>query len=114
MNKEHRVKVKFYSKKNGGREKLPIDLLSSGKYRPHLVIGDPNQRNVIHNEMKIGKEEYLGITFVNQKTELKEEQEIEATISTLYSDIDYNSLTTGATFTIREGGKIVGNGKILK
>ncbi len=112
MNKEHRVRVKFYSKENGGREKLPTDLLSSGKYRPHFVV-DQNHRNIFQDEKKTAKVQYLGIAFLNQKSELKENQEIEDTVLALYSGVDYSSLTTGVTFTIREGGRIVGNGKIL-
>ena len=47
MTKIIQVKVKFFSKDNGGRKELPSDLLSTGKYRPHFIVGDPNQKSPI-------------------------------------------------------------------
>ena len=113
MNKELRVKVKFYSEENGGRNQLPEDLLSVGTYRPHFVVGDPEQKKAIVNENNVGQEVYLGVSFSSQEGALKPEHEINAVVSTIYPDVDYSALVTGATFTIREGQKVVGNGKVL-
>lgn len=93
--------------------KLPHDLLSSRVYRPHLVIGDANQKRVLLNEKSQGTENYLGVTFVAQDAPIEAEQEIQAEIETVYTGVDYSSLRKGATFTIREGGSIVGNGEVL-
>lgn len=113
MNKVLRVKVKFFSEANGGRHKLPEDLLSTGTYRPHFVVGNPAQKKAIVNENNIGQEVYLGVAFKSQESALKQEHEIEAVVTTIYPEVDYSSLVTGATFTIREGTKVVGNGKVL-
>jgi len=113
MNKELKVKVKLFSEKNGGRHHIPKDLLSTGKYRPHLVVGDPNQKVAIVDENNVGTENYLGVTFVFQEGALEEEKEFNAIVATIYPDVDYSSLTKGATFTVREGHKIVGNGRVL-
>jgi hypothetical protein len=113
MTERLNVRVKFFSAANGGREQLPQDLLSSQIYRPHLVVGDPNQRRTLVNEKNEITEPYLGVTFVAQEGRLIAEQEIVAKIETIYSGVDYSSLKKGATFTIREGGAIVGNGEVL-
>src|SRR5687768_12114203 len=107
------VMVKFFSAANGGRKQLPQDLLSSRIYRPHLVVGDPNQRRPLVNEKNEITESYLGVTFVDQEKPLTAEQVITAKIETMYPGVDYSSLKKGATFTIREGGSIVGNGEVL-
>ena len=113
MNKEFRVKVKFFSEENGGRLQLPEDLLSIGTYRPHFVIGDPEQITAIVDDNNIGQENYLGIAFTSQEGALKADKEIEALVTTVYPDVDYSGLVSGATFTIREGRNIVGNGKVI-
>lgn len=113
MKKELKVKVKFFSAKNGGRRLLPEDLLSIGTYRPHFVVGDPDQKEAIVDENNISQENYLGVAFISQVGELKAENEVEAVIATVYPDVDYSSLVSGTTFTIREGKNIVGNGVVM-
>ncbi|MCR5349367.1 MAG: hypothetical protein K6E20_00090 [Acholeplasmatales bacterium] len=82
----------FDSKK---REKFPD--LNSGIYRPHIVINGDN--------------EYLGIEFETSK--LKEfDKEDKAIIRSLYNPDMYEKLIPGVLFTIREGRKIVGNGRV--
>ncbi|MBP5593142.1 MAG: hypothetical protein J6X75_03110 [Clostridia bacterium] len=82
----------FDSKK---REKFPD--LNSEIYRPHIVINGDN--------------EYLGIEFETSK--LKEfDKEDKAIIRSLYNPDMYEKLIPGVLFTIREGRKIVGNGRV--
>ena len=113
MKKELNVKVKFFSKENSGREELPEDLLSIGTYRPHFVIGDPGQKKAVVNENNEGLEDYLGVVFISQEGALKKEKEIEAVVTMPYPETDYSNLINGVTFTIREGDKIIGNGKVI-
>ncbi len=82
-------------------------------YRPHLVVGDPDQKEVIVDSNNTIQEDYLGITFISQNEPLIQEKEVIAKVLKVYSDIDYSNLISGATFTIREGGSIVGNGCVL-
>jgi len=112
MKNELKVKVKFFSEENGGRKQLPKDLLSIGTYRPHFVVGDPEQKEAIVDENNTSQENYLGIAFISQVGDLKAEKEIEAVITAVYSEVVYSSLVSGTTFTIREGGNIVGNGRV--
>ncbi len=93
------VQVKFLSKDDGGREKLPN--LSCGTYRPHfVVVGRP-------------KDEYLGIQFISQQCELVPNQETIVTVQLMYSGVDYSPLEKGVTFKIMEGGNKVGVGSVL-
>lgn len=79
------------------RKEIPN--LNSEKYMPHLVIK--------------GTKTFLGIVF--ESSDIKNFNENgKAIIRTLY-DLDlYNNLLVGTEFTIREGNKIVGFGKIIK
>jgi len=113
MKKELKVKVKFFSETNGGRKLLPKDLLSVGTYRPHFVVGDPEQRKAIINKNNTNYENYLGVAFIYQQGTLKAEKEIEAVVVTIYPEVDYSSLVIGATFTIQEGHHVVGKGEVI-
>ena len=82
----------FDSKK---RDSFPNS--NSGIYRPHIV-----------ND---GTTEYLGIEF--ESSNLKEfDKEDKAIIRSLYNLDMYEKLIPGVSFTIREGRKIVGKGKV--
>lgn len=89
---KYEIVCTFDSKK---RERFPD--LNSGIYRPHIVIN--------------GTTEYLGIEF--ESSNLKEfDREDKAIIRSLYNLDMYENLIPGVSFTIREGRKIVGKGKI--
>lgn len=89
---KYEIVCAFDSKK---RESFPD--LNSGIYRPYLVIN--------------GTSEYLGIEF--ESSNLKEfDKEDKAIIRSLYNLDMYENLIPGASFTIREGRKIVGKGII--
>lgn len=78
-----------------------------------MVVGDPNQKQPLFDKENRPSEDYLGVEFVDQQEELIAEKEIIAEVETIYPNVDYSSLVKGTTFTIREGGSIVGNGKVL-
>ena len=108
-----KVKVKFFSKKEGGRSQLPPDLLSTGVYRPHLVVGSADQKQPFVDAKNRGVGDYLGVAFVTQDEKLLAGKEVVSEVIMPYEDIDYSALCPGVTFTIREGGSIVGNGHVL-
>ena len=56
--------VEFLSADEGGRA-LPKGLLTSKqyRYRPHLVVGDRNQRQAIFDDNNRAMEHYLGVQF---------------------------------------------------
>lgn len=87
------VEYIFYS---GKRKEMPI--LNAKQYRPHIVIN--------------GSKEFLGVCFVNGDV-VEFDRLGTGIIDGLYSPNLYSSLISGTEFTIREGNKIVGKGKIL-
>ena len=97
------------------------DFLRSLKYRPHIVVGDRKQRvqrkKVILDPQTIYEcdGEHLGVVFSDVDREPKEGEEIIAELGfTDYPQVTYRDAVPGATFTLREGARIVGFGEILE
>ncbi len=86
---------------------------SPGQYRPHLVVQNPDIRQAAHNGNE-STEDYLGVVFTTWPAEHVAGKSLRYTLALLYHpEVDYDSLQKGATFTIREGAKIVGFGTVL-
>ena len=80
---------------------------------PHVVLGDPNQREARISEMTI-KEHYLGVLVGDGPDEIPPGGSAEVTLKLMYwPEEEYEHLIPGATFTLREGPKIVGFGRVL-
>jgi hypothetical protein len=105
--------VTFLSKADGGRNSAAHN---STQYRPHLVVGDQNQRKPIYAEDgHTGIEEYLGIGFTGDGEIFAPGQKYKVTLGLIYfPEVNYGKLVAGAEFTIREGGKIVGYGMVRR
>jgi hypothetical protein len=84
-------------------------------YRPHLVVGDPTQRKATLGRDGRGNEHYLGVSFVGATDrELTPGHAHEVDLALCYfPSVDYSALTQDAPFTIREGGTVVGFGRVL-
>lgn len=107
-----KASVTFLTREEGGRSKPPI---GSKTYRPHLVVGDPHQRVALTaSDGRSIEEEYLGVQFTGSVDDLLVAGRSHAVVLELvyYPSVDYAALTTGAEFTIREGGTIVGYGRV--
>ena len=88
--------------------------LSGNHYRPHLVVGDPSQREAIREGNHI-IEEYLGVTFHKGPDDFSPGAELTVVLKLLfYPHVAYDALVPGATFTIREGPRIVGYGRVVR
>ena len=81
-----------------GSKKKDLPNFNSNMYMPHLVIK--------------GTKEYLGVVFESSDIESFDNYG-KAIIRTLYSLNLYENLIDGTEFTIREGNKIVGSGRII-
>lgn len=107
------LEITFLSTSEGGRDTAPPQVgLAPGKYRPHIVIGDPTQRKaiVVGNEIR---ETYLGVIFVSGPNEVRFGEPIEAEAELMYYPLpEHEAVVTGATSTIREGARIVGYGRV--
>lgn len=107
------AEITFLSKSEGGRERLPINL-SRGTYRPHIVVGDPSQRLAITVGNFI-QETYLAVTFLSGPEKVEPGEPFLAELLLTYYPIpEYEPLIPGATFTIREGAKVVGYGQVKR
>ena len=107
------LEITFLSTSEGGRDKPPPQIgRAPGKYRPHIVIGDPKQRKaiIVGNEIR---ETYLGVIFVSGPDEVRVGEPIEAEAELMYyPQTEHEAVVPGATFTIREGARIVGYGRV--
>jgi hypothetical protein len=92
-----RVEVVFLPTAAGGRRSLPSP--GSGQYMPHLVAD--------------GGTEYLGVRFVaGPQPEFGVRSEFVVALA-YHPRVDYAALAPGATFTVREGPRVVGSGRVL-
>jgi hypothetical protein len=106
------AKVTFLTIEQGGREH---PAWNSTKYRPHVVVGDPTQRQVkTADDGRTLTEQYLGVCFNGNGEEMTQGTEHEVSLLlAYYPTVAYEELVRGATFTLREGGKIVGYGEVV-
>jgi hypothetical protein len=105
------AEVTLLSTEAGGRA-TPL-VLSQGSYRPHLLVEDPTQPHAIGPKGE-GTESYLGVQFRPIDRELSPGSSGKLWLELMYfPEVDYSNLKSGATFTIREGPKIVGFGRVL-
>jgi hypothetical protein len=105
------AEITFLPPSEGGRETLPTDF-SGGGYRPHVVVGDPKQRQAVLVN-NVAQEKYLGVAFVLGPSNVVAGEPFVAEIALMYwPKLSYDSLVSGATFTVREGPHIVGFGTV--
>jgi hypothetical protein len=105
--------ITFIPESEGGRS-FPPRLCGDG-YRPHIVIGDPGQRDPVVADGNRLTEEYLGVAFHQGPADASIGSELKAILTLMYYPrLSYENLKPGVTFTIREGAKIVGFGSVLR
>ena len=109
------AEVTLRASQDGGR-RSPLELdHPQAFYRPHLVIGDPNQRQAVVDSSGTGTEEYLGVQFRRTNFRLGPGQSANVRMDLMfYPACSYEHVQPGATFTIREGRQIVGYGRVLR
>ncbi len=115
MNEQARIEaeITFLPESEGGR-KAPPASLSGGRYMPHLVVGDPSQRQAIAIGNEI-QETYLGVAFLSGPEKVEPGESFLAELLLMYWPHPmYESLVPGATFTVREGAQVAGYGQVKK
>jgi len=86
--------------------------LSTGKYRPHIVIGPESQRVATHEGNRL-TENYLGVMFVGGPDTMEPGDTANVKLALMYfPEYPYEEVQPGVTFTVREGPLIVGYGVI--
>lgn len=102
--------VTFLRQEEGGRSTLPD--LDSRKYMPHLVVQSPDVRWAPAGKMP--PDDYLGVRFIAGGP-LRPGEACQTLMELMYHPgVDYSAIAVGATFTIREGPRIVGFGQVLE
>lgn len=100
------AQVTFLSQLDGGRRTIAI---ADGRYRPHVVVEEP-----AGGAKEAGSEEYLGVGFEGDGRYLVPGSPHPVTLVPLFPDrVDYGALVEGVSFTIREGGRVVGHGVVV-
>lgn len=109
------AEIVMLSPSDGGRTH-GIHIDNNVRYMPHLVVDDRSNRTAKTDVYGVSTENYLGVLF-----EPAESLTDPSTGSGRYPlrlmyhpSVDYNSLVVGATFTVREGGRIVGHGLVIQ
>ncbi len=111
-----KAEVTFLPPSEGGRTNPPILVsgTTAGTYRPHIVLGDPSQRTAIMVGNEI-RETYLGVVFVSGPERVVFGQPLEAEAVLMYHPLpEHAAVVPGATFTIREGARVVGHGIVTR
>jgi hypothetical protein len=116
-----KIELTFLSRNEGGRLVVPqAEFLKSLKYRPHIVIGDPQEREmreaVLENIQVIheGDGQYLGVAFSDVDRDPVENEKLQCEVAYMYfPNVTYRQAVKGARFTLREGARSVGFGEIL-
>lgn len=104
------AEVTFLSTEDGGRNCMPVWL----GYKPHLVVQSPDVRVAMYVK-GVSAEDYLGVIFLAGPEPFVAGQTFSVKLGLGYHpEVNYIALQEGATFTIREGGRIVGYGKVLQ
>jgi hypothetical protein len=86
--------------------------LSTGKFRPHIVIGPESQRVAIREGNRF-TENYLGVIFVGGRDSMEPGDAANVKLALMYfPEYPYEEVQPGVTFTVREGPLIVGYGVI--
>jgi hypothetical protein len=81
---------------------------------PHIVIQSPDVR-VPRCDGTTILDDYLGIRFLSGPTTLLPQHSYDCEFGLMYHPrVDYDAVCVGATFTLREGGKVVGFGTVME
>jgi len=106
------AEVTLLHEAEGGRKGPLILAQSKMPYRPHLLVGDPDQRKEITNAEET--KNYLGVAFLSGPEIANPGTSFISTMLLIYPEVDYSALVPGATFSIREGWRMVGYGRVTK
>ncbi|SMP79157.1 hypothetical protein SAMN06265222_12926 [Neorhodopirellula lusitana] len=99
---------------DGGRSR-GISIDDTTRYMPHLAIDDRANRKARTDENNLGTEHYMGVLFRPSLSIVDPATGSGRYPLTLmyHPRVDYTTLVCGATFSVREGGRIVGHGVVV-
>lgn len=107
------VDATFLSQDDGGRQSLPF-FNRQPWYRPHIVLQNPDVRVATVDANGVCDEYYLGVQFISGPKDPTFNQAHNFSLRLMYHPrVDYSEVLPDATFTIREGGRVIGFGRVL-
>jgi len=115
------AEIVLLSEAEGGRISPLSREAFGGTYRPHIVVGNPNQREAIveatEDHPRTLTEKYQGVAFMRGPDlaylPINECIRIELALM-YYPNNEYSDVVKNTTFTLREASTIVGYGKIIR
>jgi hypothetical protein len=110
------VELTLLPTSEGGR-KAPVNLkeYDNLRYMPHIVIGDATQRQPITINGNVIIEKYLGVSWRRENPKVAPGETAVVLLDLMYyPHLDYHEVTPGAEFTLREGGQVVGYGRVRR
>ena len=88
-----------------------------GRYRPHIVLLSPDVRQAkieVRDGLNHVVDEYLGIAFWSGPDPIPVSSPFHVTLALMYAPNPiYDPVVPGVDFTIREGAKVVGYGRVV-
>jgi hypothetical protein len=112
------AEIVILSSDEGGRATPLLPAAYRGQYRPQIVLQPRDTRQAkieLRDGMRHVVDEYLGVAFWSGPDPIPISQPFTATLFLMYPEHPaYGPVVPGAEFTLREGAKIVGHGRVLK
>ena len=105
------VSITLLTTAEGGRRKPAFD---SPRFRPSIVVGDAAQREAIKDADGVIREHYIDTPFSGNGQVLRLGGTYEVTLQLWNPEADLSAVVPGATFTLREGPKIIGYGHVIE
>jgi len=99
---------------DGGRRR-GIAIETDSRYMPHLVVDDRTNRVAKTDMNNVSTEHYIGVLFRPALT-MSDTQTGSGRyplVLMYFPRVDYSTLVPDVTFTVREGGRIVGHGVVV-
>jgi hypothetical protein len=107
------AEITFLRTEEGGRSTPPI-FSDSTRYMPHIVIQDRFVRKAVIGADRVIREAYQGVAFIDGPNDLQLGKSGQFRLVLMYyPNNQYASVQSGATFTVREGAKIVAHGVVV-
>ena len=108
------VDITMLDATEGGRQR-GISIDDATNYMPHLAIDDRSNRVARTDESNVSLEHCMGVLFrpAISISDVATGSGRYPLTPMYYPRVDYSTLVAGATFTVREGGRIVGHGVVI-
>ncbi len=107
------AEITFLRTDEGGRVRAPAFNMD-WRYRPHIVIQSRDVRAAVIDADRAIREPYQGVEFVEAPSDVRLGQTARFVLELIYyPEHPYADVQPGATFTVREGAKVVAHGVVL-